>query len=131
MAYTPEHTLHTLRPSRGHFVLCLTMYPLPPAAVRPAPDRVNNVERVYITHPSPGAALTITVTAHSLPSRLLSGPDALLPQRWAVAVVGHFSGTLASELNPAYVRQGQLGTRGDSGGGGMQQVRVSAPMCEC
>ena len=92
----------------------------------PAPDRLNTVERVYITSPSPGAALTITVTAHSLPSRLLSGPDALLPQRWAVAVVGHFSGTLASELNPAYVRQGQLGTRDTSGGGGggMQQVRT-------
>ncbi|PNW83456.1 hypothetical protein CHLRE_05g242750v5 [Chlamydomonas reinhardtii] len=99
----------------------------PEGALRPAPDRVNNVERVYITHPSPGAALTITVTAHSLPSRLLSGPDALLPQRWAVAVVGHFSGTLASELNPAYVRQGQLGTRGDSGGGGMQQATSSPP----
>eukprot|EP00198_Chlamydomonas_reinhardtii_P011395 XP_001700732.1 predicted protein [Chlamydomonas reinhardtii] len=101
----------------------------PEGALLPAPDRLNTVERVYITSPSPGAALTITVTAHSLPSRLLSGPDALLPQRWAVAVVGHFSGTLASELNPAYVRQGQLGTRDTSGGGGggMQQRTRSPP----
>ena len=68
---------------------------------------------MWLSAPPPGAALTITVTAADLPSLLLSADanhtDALLPQRWAVAVVGHFSGTLASELNPAYVRQGQLG----------------------
>ncbi|KAG2444995.1 hypothetical protein HYH02_008865 [Chlamydomonas schloesseri] len=90
----------------------------PEGALLPSPDRTNNVERVYLTYPPPGATLTITVRAHALPSRLLSGPDALLPQRWAVAAVGYFTGTLATELNPAYVRQGQIGTRGTTGGGG-------------
>ncbi|KAG2444993.1 hypothetical protein HYH02_008863 [Chlamydomonas schloesseri] len=102
----------------------------PEGALLPSPDRTNNVERVYLTYPPPGATLTITVRAHTLPSRLLSGPDALLPQRWAVAAVGYFTGTLATELNPAYVRQGQIGTRGGggaAGGGGMQQAAASPP----
>ncbi|KAG2430932.1 hypothetical protein HXX76_009902 [Chlamydomonas incerta] len=98
----------------------------PEGALLPTPDRTNNVERVYMTYPPPGAALTITVRAHALPSRLLSGPDAALPQRWAVAVLGHFSGTMATELNPAYVRQGQMGTRDNgSGGGGGGAVQSS------
>ncbi|KAG2442416.1 hypothetical protein HXX76_002502 [Chlamydomonas incerta] len=73
-------------------------------AAYPTPDRLNTVERVLLVAPPAGAALTIRVRAANLPSRLLSGPDAALPQRWAVVALGHLGGTLASPLNPAYAR---------------------------
>ncbi|KAG2448184.1 hypothetical protein HYH02_006769 [Chlamydomonas schloesseri] len=68
-----------------------------------APDRLNTVERVLLAAPPAGAQLSIRVRAANLPSRLLSGPDAALPQRWAVVALGHLAGTLESRLNPAYV----------------------------
>lgn len=59
------------------------------------------MERVFISKPLAGAALSITVSVHRLASVRLGGPDAQLPQRWAVAVVGHVAGSLDTELNPA------------------------------
>ncbi|KAG2432157.1 hypothetical protein HXX76_009079 [Chlamydomonas incerta] len=69
----------------------------------PQPDRVNTVERVALASPPAGAALTITVTAARLASPFLDDPDAEgRPQRFAVAVSGHFTGVIESRLNPAY-----------------------------
>lgn len=76
---------------------------LSPCTADPVPDRLNTVERVLLTAPPAGLQLTIRVRAANLPSRLLSGPDAALPQRWAVVALGHLTGTLETPLNPAYV----------------------------
>ncbi|KXZ46205.1 hypothetical protein GPECTOR_46g274 [Gonium pectorale] len=77
----------------------------PEGAVFPSPDRVNTVERVVLSAPPAGAMITITVRAARIASSLLSVPDARLPQRFAVAVVGHISGTLVTRLNPDWVAQ--------------------------
>ncbi len=59
------------------------------------------MERVLLAKPPAGAALSVAVSAHRLASAGLGGPDAQLPQRWAVAVVGHVAGSLDTQLNPA------------------------------
>ncbi len=72
-------------------------------AASPVADRLNTVERVRLSGASvpAGAALSVRVTCTRMRSSLLGSSDGRLPQRWAVAVIGHFSGTLASRLNPA------------------------------
>ncbi|EFJ47816.1 hypothetical protein VOLCADRAFT_91397 [Volvox carteri f. nagariensis] len=70
-------------------------------SANPRPDVVNTVERVRLNAPPAGASLRIRVRAASLPSREL---DPSRPQRWAVAVVGHFEGNLQSNLNPAWLK---------------------------
>ncbi|GIL57021.1 hypothetical protein Vafri_12282 [Volvox africanus] len=67
----------------------------------PVPDSVNTVEKVLLKSLQPGANVSIVVTAPRLPSLIL---DPTTPQRWAVAVVGHFSGYLESELNPFWAK---------------------------
>ncbi|GIL83754.1 hypothetical protein Vretifemale_12470, partial [Volvox reticuliferus] len=71
--------------------------------VQPVADSVNTVEKVLLKSPQPGANISIVVEAPSLPSSIL---DPTTPQRWAVAVVGHFSGYLESELNPFWAKWG-------------------------
>ncbi len=66
------------------------------------PDRLNTYERVLLSSPPAGQPLAVRVRAANLRSLALSGPDALLPTRWAVVVVGHVRGTLSSTLNPAF-----------------------------
>ncbi len=73
-------------------------------------DTVNTVERVLLKAPPSGSTLRVTVTAPSLPSLTL---DPATPQRWALAVVGHFTGYLQSDLNPFWLKWGsQVGTAG-------------------
>ncbi|KAG2500683.1 hypothetical protein HYH03_001449 [Edaphochlamys debaryana] len=73
-----------------------------------SPDRTNPVERVQLSL-SAGDSITLHVVGHKLGSRLLSAdPDAALPQRWALAVVGSFTGTLQTPLNPAFVQPQRL-----------------------
>lgn len=72
----------------------------PPVA--PVPDRLNTYERVLLSSLPAGQQLAVRVRAANLRSVALSGPDALLPTRWAVVVLGHVRGTLSSSLNPAY-----------------------------
>ncbi|GIL83767.1 hypothetical protein Vretimale_10563 [Volvox reticuliferus] len=67
-------------------------------------DSVNTVEKVLLKSPQPGADISIVVEAPSLPSSIL---DPTTPQRWAVAVVGHFSGYLESQLNPFWAKWGR------------------------
>ncbi len=76
-------------------------------AASPSPDRANTVERVLLAAPAAGSPLTVTVSTARLGSAGLAGadPDALLPQRWAVVVVGHVAGTLDTQLNPALVQE--------------------------
>ena len=72
-------------------------------------DSVNNVERIELSGLVPGDRLTFVVHGFDIRHSLLTdSPDALLPQRWAVAVVGHFKGTLQTPLNPAYMRPPRL-----------------------
>ncbi|GIM06163.1 hypothetical protein Vretimale_10562, partial [Volvox reticuliferus] len=71
--------------------------------VQPVADSVNTVEKVLLKSPQPGANISIVVEAPSLPSLIL---DPTTPQRWAVAVVGHFSGYLESQLNPFWAKWG-------------------------
>ncbi|EFJ50795.1 hypothetical protein VOLCADRAFT_88678 [Volvox carteri f. nagariensis] len=70
-------------------------------AANPVVDSVNTVERVLLTSPPAGASLHIVVVASNLPSLIF---DSTTPQRWAVAVVGHFTGNLQSELNPFWAK---------------------------
>ncbi|KAG2494586.1 hypothetical protein HYH03_007352 [Edaphochlamys debaryana] len=72
------------------------------------PDRTNVIERLRLPGPPPGAPLALRVSAHDLPQRLLGGADAALPQRWALAVAGHFAGELRTGLNPAHLRPQRL-----------------------
>ncbi|GIL91720.1 hypothetical protein Vretifemale_19307, partial [Volvox reticuliferus] len=74
--------------------------------IRTRPDSTNNVERVELstTDVFAGDRITLVVYGRNIRSKLLSGADAQLPQRWAVVVVGHFNGTLRTQLNPAYIR---------------------------
>ncbi|GIL57024.1 hypothetical protein Vafri_12282 [Volvox africanus] len=74
------------------------------ASAAPVPDSVNTVEKVLLKSLQPGANVSIVVAAPSLPSLIL---DPTTPQRWAVAVVGHFSGYLESELNPFWAKWGR------------------------
>ncbi|GLI70910.1 hypothetical protein VaNZ11_015937 [Volvox africanus] len=74
----------------------------PENATKPRPDSINPVERVLLTAPAAGSGIRIIVNATSLPSSLI---DQATTQRWAVAVVGHFEGTLRSPLNPAWAVQ--------------------------
>ncbi|GLC56454.1 hypothetical protein PLESTB_001106400 [Pleodorina starrii] len=71
-------------------------------AVAAKPDRVNTVERVLLTALPENTTIRIIVNATTLPSAAL---DPTTPQRWAVAAVGHFSGSLKSPLNPAWALQ--------------------------
>ncbi|GLI64305.1 hypothetical protein VaNZ11_007532 [Volvox africanus] len=70
----------------------------------PVKDSVNTVEKVLLKTLPPGANVSVVVEAPSLPSLIL---DPTTPQRWAVAVVGHFSGYLESELNPFWAKWGR------------------------
>lgn len=67
-------------------------------------DNTNVVERVKLPPGAlvPGAPVTIIVRGSNIASAYMSGADAKLPQRFAVAVLGPISGTLQSPLNPAY-----------------------------
>ncbi|KAG2424606.1 hypothetical protein HXX76_014331 [Chlamydomonas incerta] len=70
-------------------------------------DSVNTVERAELTGLAAGARLSFTVNGTSINHQLMSGApgrDTRLPQRWALAVVGHFTGLLQTHLNPAFVR---------------------------
>ncbi|GLI64306.1 hypothetical protein VaNZ11_007533 [Volvox africanus] len=67
----------------------------------PVKDSLNTVEKVLLKTLPPGANVSVVVEAPSLPSLIL---DPTTPQRWAVAVVGHFSGYLESELNPFWAK---------------------------
>ncbi|PNH12977.1 Serine protease/ABC transporter B family protein tagA, partial [Tetrabaena socialis] len=69
-----------------------------------AEDATNNVERLYIMA-APGDNITFVVVGTRIVHNVIYSydSDAALPQRWAVAVVGHFNGTLQSSLNPAFV----------------------------
>ncbi|KAG2496693.1 hypothetical protein HYH03_005110 [Edaphochlamys debaryana] len=66
------------------------------------PDTINTVERAYLPRPAPRTDVAFVISADRLNSWVMSGPDAKLPQRWALAVVGHFTGTLQTYLNPAF-----------------------------
>ncbi|GLI60087.1 hypothetical protein VaNZ11_002120 [Volvox africanus] len=77
----------------------------PESAEYPNPDGANTVERVRLSSLPAGSELEIRVSAVFLPSL---GLDPDTPQRWAVAVVGHFEGLLRSELNPAWLRLGSI-----------------------
>ncbi|PNH08405.1 Serine protease/ABC transporter B family protein tagD, partial [Tetrabaena socialis] len=86
----------------------------PPALSRPArpaspalpgtPDRVNTVECVRLRAPPAGSPITVRVRAFRMASGLIGGADARLPQRFAVAAVGHLTGSWASPLNPAFLQ---------------------------
>ncbi|GLC50169.1 hypothetical protein PLESTB_000350100 [Pleodorina starrii] len=67
-------------------------------------DNTNNVERVELFGLKPHDEVTLVVQGRNIRSKLLTGADAALPQRWSVIVVGHFNGTLRTLLNPAYAR---------------------------
>ncbi len=58
------------------------------------------MERVRVSQPPAGARISITVRANQIRHRTLGGPDSDLPQRFAVAVVGYFTGNIQSDLNP-------------------------------
>ncbi|KAG2491466.1 hypothetical protein HYH03_010251 [Edaphochlamys debaryana] len=82
-----------------------------------APDRTNTVERIDLPQPPAGAALAFTVRAERIAHTLAGfagfaadapGNYTQLRQRFAVAVVGHFTGTLRTALNPAYVKPQRL-----------------------
>ncbi|KAG2500609.1 hypothetical protein HYH03_001376 [Edaphochlamys debaryana] len=71
-------------------------------------DRTNNVERIQLTL-NPGDTITFYVVGRTLGSKLISwDADAALPQRWALAVVGRFSGALRTALNPAFMQPSRL-----------------------
>ncbi|EFJ50793.1 hypothetical protein VOLCADRAFT_88676 [Volvox carteri f. nagariensis] len=70
-------------------------------AANPVADSVNTVERVLLKSPPAGASVRVMVVASNLPSLIF---DPTTPQRWAVAVVGHFTGNLQSELNPFWAK---------------------------
>ncbi|KAG2487048.1 hypothetical protein HYH03_014294 [Edaphochlamys debaryana] len=68
-----------------------------------ARDTTNNVERVRVPVKA-GDTVTFHVQATNLRHVLLtSDPDAALPQRWALAVIGQFKGVLETPLNPSYL----------------------------
>ncbi|KAG2494003.1 hypothetical protein HYH03_007930 [Edaphochlamys debaryana] len=71
-------------------------------------DDSNNVERVELPSLSAGTQLTLVVWGKSINHMLRSDADAKLGQRFAVAVTGHFTGTLRSALNPAWVKPARL-----------------------
>ncbi|KAG2483735.1 hypothetical protein HYH03_017390 [Edaphochlamys debaryana] len=72
------------------------------------PDSVNTVERIQLNL-NPGDNVTFHIHAYAINSALITGdPDAALPQRWAVAVVGRFTGALRTLLNPAFVQPQRL-----------------------
>ncbi|GLI65612.1 hypothetical protein VaNZ11_009178 [Volvox africanus] len=71
-------------------------------------DNVNTVERIELTTLKAGDLITFVVHGRDVRHRLLTTADAQLPQRWAVAVVGHFIGVLRSQYNPAYVTPNRL-----------------------
>ncbi|KAG2488755.1 hypothetical protein HYH03_012753 [Edaphochlamys debaryana] len=80
-----------------------------PTLRRSRTDSLNTVERLELPSPAPGDRITLFVRASRLPSLLIEGdPDASLPQRWALAVVGHFEGALQGAANPAYARPPRL-----------------------
>ncbi|KAG2500681.1 hypothetical protein HYH03_001447 [Edaphochlamys debaryana] len=73
-----------------------------------SPDRTNSVERIQLTL-SAGDAITFHVVGFRFGSNLLtSDTDASLPQRWALAVVGRFTGALQTTLNPAFAQPQRL-----------------------
>ncbi|EFJ52204.1 hypothetical protein VOLCADRAFT_87127 [Volvox carteri f. nagariensis] len=69
-------------------------------------DRVNNVERVELSNLQSGDKVALLVNGSKIVHNLMGGsqPDAARPQYWALAVVGHFKGTLKGVLNPAFAR---------------------------
>ncbi|GIL44348.1 hypothetical protein Vafri_1858 [Volvox africanus] len=73
--------------------------------IRTRLDSTNNVERIELSsNILAGDKITYVVYGRNIRSKLLTNPDAKLPQRWAVVVVGHFNGTLRTQYNPAYIR---------------------------
>ncbi|EFJ44733.1 hypothetical protein VOLCADRAFT_106328 [Volvox carteri f. nagariensis] len=75
-------------------------------------DSVNTVERIELTTLKANDLITFVVHGRNIRHSLLTTPDAQLPQRWAVAVVGHFNGTLRTQYNPSYVAPNRLSTDG-------------------
>ncbi|KAG2494005.1 hypothetical protein HYH03_007932 [Edaphochlamys debaryana] len=71
-------------------------------------DDSNNVERVELPSLSAGTQVTLVVWGKSINHQLSSDSLASLRQRFAVAVAGHFTGTLRSALNPAWVKPARL-----------------------
>ncbi|GLI65615.1 hypothetical protein VaNZ11_009181 [Volvox africanus] len=100
--------------------------------IRTRIDSTNNVERVELssTNVLAGDRITYVVYGRNIRSKLLTGSDAQLPQRWAVVVVGHFNGTLRTQYNPAYIRPQQYltDTQVTFGlpGGGCMYVKTDA-----
>ncbi|GIL56405.1 hypothetical protein Vafri_11768 [Volvox africanus] len=92
-------------PTTPPLTLLLICPPNIPPSVYPNPDGSNTVERVRLSSLPAGSELEIRVSAVFLPSL---GLEPNTPQRWAVAVVGHFEGLLRSELNPAWLRLGSI-----------------------
>ncbi len=73
-------------------------------------DYYNTVKRVELTNLKAADLLSFVVKGTSIQHTMITSPDALLPQRWAVAVVGHFTGTLQTQYNPAYRTPSRLTT---------------------
>jgi hypothetical protein len=63
---------------------------------------VNNVERAELRELAAGDSISFTVRGTDIVHHLLTAPDSQLPQRWSLAVVGHFIGVLITPLNPSY-----------------------------
>ncbi len=97
-AYRPQ-----LRLEYALLIPCLV--PSCPATASPAPDRTNTVERVRLPSPPAGGPLDMTVSAFRLRSANLGRPEARLPQRFAVAVVGFFSGDIDPNVVPTSATQ--------------------------
>lgn len=71
-------------------------------------DTVNNVERVELLGLEQGDRIAFVVEGKEVGHTLLSYNDARLPQRWALAVTGYFTGTLLTGWNPAWARPPRL-----------------------
>lgn len=72
------------------------------------PDSSNNVERIELTTLKAKDNIVLVVHGRSVRHSLISNPDAAFPQRWAIAVAGHFIGNLKTIYNPAYTRPARL-----------------------
>lgn len=72
------------------------------------PDSTNNVERIELNNLKAKDEVVLVVHGRSIRHSIISNPDAAFPQRWAVAVAGHFTGNLKTIYNPAYTRPSRL-----------------------
>lgn len=86
----------------------LISLPAAPAYTTRSPDNVNTVERIELSTLRANDLITFVVHGRDIRHRLLTTPDAQLPQRWAVVVAGHFNGTLRSQYNPTYTTPNRL-----------------------